>query len=683
MAEAERSEAEGDADATGFRLDPGPLLRTCALIFGPLRFYGWMLLPSVTGVLIWLTLAASPAARDVLALLPPHHPVQAACNAILALLVVALVPPLSQAVIATYFGYDTPGVAIRLRRGFAPYLAFDDGTWLAMLPQHVLTVVGAPCLARLVLFIAGTGLFLAYGAKDDGLAAFALALGGFGLLSFLLSTAPFLPSQGRRWLATAFAVRDAWRADPGYRFHALILSLLWGLAVVMLLLIAAGGAASLLAAGWQLPVTVQTLQAVALPLAALMPLLVRFWIKSMLRSYGALQPSYALLGSGATAFDSGGVSEHALRRSRMLVDRTTGAGRIQGSERSNKTLYIWAVVLAVVIAVAFVAYPYEAGGYFTILPYDSSQLNARVSGELTEVLVNEGDEVKPGQILGILSDWQQKYNLATAKAQLQNAEANLQNLLSQPRPEDVELARKQYEAAMSRLPYDRSQFQRYAALVTNDNVSRANYDQVLSQYQQDQAAAEVARANYDSVRDGPTPAQIEAARALVRQYTATVAFDEDELERTRIRATSYGKVVTQNPMLLRGKWFTQGTLVFTVEDHRIVQADVQVPETDIANVRLGGPVRLRLWGNSEQTVLGRSTAIAPDAQSPTSANPQTVQSGTSNVIRVRAEVPNPDGLLHPQTDGYAKMSGYYMPTWRAFGQMMERFLLVEIWSWIP
>src|SRR5579883_1095862 len=40
VAEAEPSEAEGDADATGFRLDPGPLLRTCALIFGPLRFYG-------------------------------------------------------------------------------------------------------------------------------------------------------------------------------------------------------------------------------------------------------------------------------------------------------------------------------------------------------------------------------------------------------------------------------------------------------------------------------------------------------------------------------------------------------------------------------------------------------------------------------------------------------------------
>jgi multidrug resistance efflux pump len=114
-----------------------------------------------------------------------------------------------------------------------------------------------------------------------------------------------------------------------------------------------------------------------------------------------------------------------------------------------------------------------------------------------------------------------------------------------------------------------------------------------------------------------------------------------------------------------------------------VQADVQVPETDIDNVRIGGPVRLRLWGSPEKTFTGKSIAIAPVGQPYTQAAPQDVQSTSSNVIRVRTEVPNPDGLLHPNTDGYAKLAGYHMPTWRAFLQMIERFFLVEIWSWIP
>jgi multidrug resistance efflux pump len=369
----------------------------------------------------------------------------------------------------------------------------------------------------------------------------------------------------------------------------------------------------------------------------------------------------------------------------MLVEGTAARGRRQPPDRwpTTTSIKIWAMILGCIVAVAFVTYPYEAGGYFTILPHDSSQLNARVQGELTEVLVNEGEQVKPGQILGILSDWQQKHTLELNKAQLQNAQANLQHLLETPRPEDVELARKQYEAALARLPYDKAQFERYAALVTNDNVSRANYDQVLSQYQQDQAAADVARANYDQVRASPTQAQIDAARALVRQYTASVVFAEDELERTRIRATNYGTVVTQNPMLLRGKSFAQGALVFTVEDHKVLQADVQVPETDIDNVRLGRSVRLRFWANPEKTYPGTTIAIAPAGQTPSSASPQTPQSGTSNVIRVRTLVPNPDGQLHTNTDGYAKIAGAEMPAWRAFGQMFQRFFMVEIWSWVP
>jgi multidrug resistance efflux pump len=436
---------------------------------------------------------------------------------------------------------------------------------------------------------------------------------------------------------------------------------------------------------WYDPATTATVRSAALPLMLVTAAVAGPWLRGMLNSYGTLQPSYAFAVGRPQGFDPGYALDPGLRSPQMLVEGTVARGRRQAPDRwpATTSIKIWATILGCIVAVAFVMYPYEAGGYFTILPHDSSQLNARVQGELTEVLVTEGEAVKPGQILGILSDWQQKYNLELNKAQLQSAQANLQHLLETPRPEDVELARKQYEGALARLPYDKAQFERYAALVTNDNVSRSNYDQVLSQYQQDQAAADVARANYDQVRVAPTQAQIDASRALVRQYTASVAFAEDELERTRIRATSYGTMVTQNPMLLRGKYFAQGALAFTVEDHKVLQADVQIPETDIDNVQLGGPVRLRFWGSPDKTFPGKAIAIAPAGQTPASASPQTPQSGSSNVIRVRALVPNPDGQLHTNTDGYAKIAGAYMPTWRAFGQMLQRFFLVEIWSWVP
>jgi putative peptide zinc metalloprotease protein len=662
-------------------LDPSILLRALDTLCGPFRFFRWLLLPALAAILIWFALEPSAMTANIPALDRLH----ALGVVALALAIVGIVPPLGNAVTASFFGYETRGCGIGFRGYLVPCLAFDDRDWRQMVSRHVLTVLGAPCLVRLALFIGAAGAWLALRDTGDWAPALALVVAILALLSFLASTAPFLPTQGRRWLATAFGYADLRASGAAYWPQIATLSIFWFAVLAGALSVAAAAVLQAYHPAWYDPETTPMLRSGGLWLLATSAVVTPLYLRGMLNRHGTLQPSYAYADGRPEALDPGQPLDRELRQSRMLVAEAVRPGRRQTAERwpASTSIVIWAILLGCAVAVAFVAYPYEAGGYFTMLPHDSRQLNARVQGELTEILVNEGDEVQPGQILGILSDWQQKYNLTLAKAQLQKAEADLQHLLESPRPEDVELARKQYEAAMARLPYDKAQFDRYAALVANDNVSRSNYDQVLSQYQQDQAAAEVARANYDQVRAPPTQAQIDAARAQVRQYTATLAFAEDELERTRIRATGYGTLVTQNPMLLRGKSFAQGAPVFTIEDHKVLQADVQVSETDIDNVRLGGLVRLRFWGMPEKTFVGKAIAIAPAGQTPSSASPQTPQTGTTNIIRVRALVPNTDGLLYPNTDGYAKIAGANMPTWRAFGQVLERFLLVEIWSWVP
>lgn len=659
--------------------DPSGALRALDLICGPLRFFRWLLLPALVGALVCVALYAPAIAAELAAL----QPRQALGLGAIAWLAVGILPPLSQAVVASFLGYATPACRIAFRWWIWPRLAFDDGAWRTMLSRHVLTVVAAPCVARLVLFIAGTGIWLAASSPGDLVPVLALITGLLGLLSFLISAAPFLPSQGRLWLATLFDRPNPWTAGGGYRLHALFLSLFWLAAAVAVLLVTALAGLPLAYPGWHEPSIAPTIQAAALPLLAIIPVVTRLWIAGMANSHGALQPSYAYAGGAPEALDPSGYPEDRdLVPSRALIDAGVATPRRSSADRwpSTTPIVIWAIVLGLAVAVAFIPYPYEAGGNFTLLPYDKVQINARVAGELTEVLVGEGDRVEPGQLLGTLSDWDARHNLENSRAQLENAKAALQVLYETPRPEDVELARKQYEAALAKLPYDKAQYERYAALVTTDAVSRANYEQVLSTYQQDQAAADVARANYDQLRAGSTPAQIEQARASVRQYTAAVAFYEDQLERTRIRATSAGKVVTANPQLLRGQWYnpsgTSGALIFTVEDQHIVQADIYVPETDIGHVLVGGTVRIRPWGYPKETFTGTASAIAGDAQTDPNG-------GSSSVIRVRAKIPNPDGRLKPTMAGYAKLDGVYLPTWEAFTQSIIRFFRVGLWSWIP
>jgi putative peptide zinc metalloprotease protein len=660
--------------------NPAALLQALDWLGGPLRFYQWLLLPVAFGCLI----KAATSADAITATLSSLAPAGAVAFVAAALLVVSVVPVLAQAVMASFLGYPAPACGIELRFRCLPRLCFLDAEWGDLSAARALTLTAAPLTALLALFAASMATWLATQHSGGWLPGLALIMGVTALCGVLASATPFAATAGRKWLTTLFGLSDLWRVGGSYRAHLLALSGLWGLACLGVVLFCLNTAAHAGAFGptWHGvdtgPVGTN-LDRIVLPLLTIVPLASWIWLRGMVKSSGTSHVVFAPYdrlpgGPGSAAPPPGGV---------VPFDRQSGQSLVPGRRQaqaepwhSAKTVVVLATILALLGAIGLVPYPYEAGGNFTILPHDSSKLNARIGGELTEVLINEGDWVKPGQIVGILSDWDQQANLAVAKAQLENAKASLQALYETPKPEDLELARTQYELAVSKLPYDKAQYERAAVLVKTDAVSRSNYDQIVSQYQQDQAAAEVARANYEDVRTGPTPGQLDAARALVRQYAATVAYNEDQLERTRIRATAYGSVVTPNPMLLRGQWFTQGQLVFTVQDLRTVQADVQVPETDIGHVQLGGNVRLRPLGYPEITFPGTAMAIAGDAQ------PDPGGSGT-NIIRVRADIPNPDGALHPTMTGYAKLTGLFMPTWQAFMQMIIRFFMITIWSFIP
>jgi multidrug resistance efflux pump len=341
---------------------------------------------------------------------------------------------------------------------------------------------------------------------------------------------------------------------------------------------------------------------------------------------------------------------------------------------SNTKVLILAALIAFVLSVAYLSYPYESGGSFTILPSDQYDIRARVAGEITEVLVSEGQQVKPGQLLAALSDWTETHNVAIAKAGLEKASAQLQNLLQLPKPEQVALARQQYEQAASRLPFSKADYERDLALVQTGAVSVRQFEQSQSSYEQDKAAAAVTKANYDLVRVGPTQAEIETARAAVRLATEQVAFAEDQLDRTRLRATASGTVVTPNPQLMKGKFLKEGDLFVQVQDHRVAHVEVQVPETDIREISIGSRVRAKAWGYEHTIWPGKVTLIAQDATS--------VQA-IGNIVRVVAEIPNSEGLLRPRMSGYAKVQTAEMPVWESFTRAAARFLLIELWSWVP
>jgi len=93
----------------------------------------------------------------------------------------------------------------------------------------------------------------------------------------------------------------------------------------------------------------------------------------------------------------------------------------------------------------------EADG--RVVPVQNAALSFTRSGVLETIFVQEGDQVEAGQILARLKGAQQQVAMAQAQADLQRAEARLDELTAGPRTQEIAVAQATLSAAQAR--YDR------------------------------------------------------------------------------------------------------------------------------------------------------------------------------------------------------------------------------------
>jgi multidrug resistance efflux pump len=204
-------------------------------------------------------------------------------------------------------------------------------------------------------------------------------------------------------------------------------------------------------------------------------------------------------------------------------------------------------------------------------------------------------------------------------------------------------------------------------------VSQQALDKAISDYETGLADLEVARANLALVESGATAEEVAVMEAEVARLRLDLAFQEDELERTRILAPMAGRVVTLDLELRHGSFLQAGEALLEIEDAGAVSAAIAVPESDITLIEPGHAVRLRVAGLADREISGSVTGIAPAAS----------DEAYGSVVRVEAVFANQDGVLRSGMTGYAKVEGAPMRVWQAYLRSISRFFQIEVWSWIP
>ncbi len=246
-------------------------------------------------------------------------------------------------------------------------------------------------------------------------------------------------------------------------------------------------------------------------------------------------------------------------------------------------------------------------------------ISSDVSARVAELLVDEGDDVVRGQTLLRLEPDQYRASLSRSEASLAQAEAQ----------------RTQQEANLIRTRRD---LDRFLALRTRDSllVSRQQIDDATT-------SLDVAVATLSSAEHG------------VAQARAQVDEAQDQLAKTIFVAPIDGKItrlnVEEGETVIIGTMNNPGSLVLTIADLSVIEAVMQVDETDVSAIQLGDSAVVRIDAFADREFAGRVTEIGNSAINPPSGQAAGQQAAIDFEVVVTLDAT--DALLRPDLSATA------------------------------
>jgi HlyD family secretion protein len=228
-----------------------------------------------------------------------------------------------------------------------------------------------------------------------------------------------------------------------------------------------------------------------------------------------------------------------------------------------------------------------------IQPEKDIKISPYISGEVVELYVKEGYQVKKGDLLAkidpeiYISQFDQsEASVNTQKANLANAKARLAQL------------KAQYEN--TKLTFDRQE-----KLFQQNVISKAEYDQSKSAFQV--AQAQVTAGEED----------IKASQFMVKNSEASLKRSREDLTRTAIFAPNDGTVsklsVLQGERVTGASQFSSGTEIMRIANLNEMEAQVQVNENDIVRVSMGDTALIEVDAYLNRKFKGIVTEIATSA----------------------------------------------------------------------
>lgn len=284
---------------------------------------------------------------------------------------------------------------------------------------------------------------------------------------------------------------------------------------------------------------------------------------------------------------------------------------------------------------------------------DSSTIAPKVRGLVSEVLVAHNQAVKRGDSLVRIDPEEFDARVASANADLRDAQANVESALAalislnaeeQLAASNIRAAQTSIRAAEAQNVQAQSDRERFDALASSGAVARRDVERYRAAAVTAQSAAERSRAEFDVSRDQASVttakrasllAVLGGAEARVARAQSALVLAQQDQAHTLIRAPIDG--VVGDRQAEPGDYVQPGTRLLTVVPIRALYVVANFKETQVSRMVVGQGATIKVDALDGKPLKGSVESFAPGSGSQFSLLP--FEPGTGNFTKVVQRVP--------------------------------------------
>jgi len=303
-----------------------------------------------------------------------------------------------------------------------------------------------------------------------------------------------------------------------------------------------------------------------------------------------------------------------------------------------------------------------------------ASINARISGQVVEIAVEDNQPVHKGQVLFRIDPKPLQIAVDRAQAQLSVARLRIDGLKASYRQQQAEL-----QSAKESADFDQRDFARKKALVATEFVSRSIYERADTDVKvarqriaavEQQLASTVVALNGNPIIEADNHPTVREAKAQL-----------DEAQLYLSYATVYAPddgIVAKVDDLQVGNYMNNGAPAFALLSDREIWVEANFRETDVTHMRPGQEATISIDTYPDHTFKAHVTSMSPGAGSDFALLPP--ENATGNWVKVVQRVPvrleldevDPALPLFSGTSATVKVdTGHRTPWWHPLKSLLS------------